>query len=78
MSSTDPTTVGVLQNVDGAFKALQAARQVLDSGVAAPDMDDLTELASLMAAIGEQLMAVNHLMVNQTRLAERDRARRRA
>ncbi len=78
MSSTDPTTVGVVQRVDGAFKALQAARQVLDSGAAAPDMDDLMELASLMAAIEEQLMAVNSLMVNQTRMAERDRARRRA
>ena len=77
MSSTDPTTAGVLQNVDGAFKALRTARQVLDSGEAAPDMDDLMELASSMAAIGEQLMAVNSLMVNQTRLAERDRARRR-
>jgi hypothetical protein len=40
-------------------------------------MDDLMELASLMAAIGEQLMAVNHLMVDRTRRAEQDRARRR-
>lgn len=78
MSSTDPTTVGVLQNVDGAFKALRTARQILDSGEAAPDMDDLMELASSMAAIQEQLMAVNHLMVDRTRRAEQDRARRRA
>jgi hypothetical protein len=78
VSSTDATTVGVLQNVDGAFKALRAARQVLDSGAAAPDMDDLMELASLMAATGEQLMAVNHLMVDRTRRAEQERARRRA
>lgn len=78
MSSTDPTTAGVLQNVDGAFKALRTARQVLDSGEAAPDMDDLMELASSMAAIQEQLMAVNHLMVDRTRRAEQDRARRRA
>jgi hypothetical protein len=41
-------------------------------------MDDLMGLANSMAAIQEQLVAVNSLMVNQTRLAERDRARRRA
>jgi hypothetical protein len=77
VSSIDPTTVGVLQNVDGASKALLTARQILDSGAAAPDIDDLMELASLMATIEEQLMAVNHLMVDRTRRAEQDRARRR-
>ncbi len=78
MTSTDPATVGVLREVDSAFKTLKHARQILDSGQSAPDMDDLMELASLMAGMQEQLAAVNSLMVDRTRRAERDRALRRA
>jgi hypothetical protein len=78
VTSIDPATVGVHRELNSALKALQTARQALESGAAAPDIDDLMGLANSMAAIQEQLMAVNSLMVNQTRLAERDRARRRA
>ena len=78
MTSIDPATVGVHRELDGAFKALQNARQILERGEAAPDIDDLMGLANSMAAIGEQLMAVNSLMVDRTRRAEQNRARRRA
>jgi len=71
MSSTDPTTIGVHRALHEALNAAREARHRLDNGNAAPDLDDLVELGTLLAALSESAMAVNSAMMAKARLAQR-------
>jgi hypothetical protein len=68
MSSTDPTTIGVHRALHEALNAAREARH-LDDGNAAPDLDDLVELGTLLAALSESVLAVNSAMMAKARLA---------
>ena len=67
MSSTDPTTIGVHRALHEALNAAREARHRLDDGNAAPDLDDLVELGTLLAALSESVMAVNSVMMAKAR-----------
>jgi hypothetical protein len=69
MSSTDPTTIGVHRALHEALIAAREARHRLDDGTAAPDLDDLVELGTLLAALSDSVMAVNSGMMARARLA---------
>ncbi len=69
MSSTDPTTIGVHRALHEALNSARQARQRMDDGDAAPDLDDLVELGTLLAALSESVMAVNAEMMTRARLA---------
>ncbi len=70
MSSTDPTTIGVHRALHEALNAAREARHHLEDGTAAPDLDDLVELGTLLAALSESVMAVNSEMMTKARLAQ--------
>lgn len=70
MSSTDPTTIAVHRALHEALNSARQARQRLDDGHAAPDLDDLVELGTLVAALSENVMAVNSAMTAKARLAQ--------
>ena len=59
MSSSDPTTIGVHRALHEALNSAREARHRLDDGDAAPDLDDLVELGTLLAGLSEAVMAVN-------------------
>jgi hypothetical protein len=67
MSSTDPTTIGVHRALHEALNSAREARHRLDDGDAAPDLDDLVELATLLAGLSEATTAVNSGMVAKAR-----------
>ena len=69
MSSTDPTTIGVHRALHEALNSAREARNRLPDGDAVPDLDDLMELAKLLAALSESVMAVNSEMMAKARLA---------
>jgi hypothetical protein len=69
VSSTDPTTIGVHRALHEALNSAREARRRLDDGNAAPDLDDLVELGTLLAALSESVMAVNSAMMAKARLA---------
>jgi hypothetical protein len=69
MSSTDPTTIGVHRALHEALNSAREARHRLDDGDATPDLDDLVELGTLLAALSESVMAVNSGMMAKARLA---------
>ena len=69
MSSTDPTTIAVHRALHEALISAREARQHLDDGDAAPDLDDLVELSTLLAALSESVMAINSGMAAKARLA---------
>jgi hypothetical protein len=69
VSSSDPTTIGVHRALHEALISAREARQRLDDGDAAPDLDDLVELSTLLAALSESVMAVNSGMMEKARLA---------
>ena len=69
MSSTDPTTIGVHRALHEALNSAREAQHRLDDGDAAPDLDDLVELGTLLAALSESVMAVNAGMMARARLA---------
>ncbi len=69
VSSTDPTTIGVHRARHEALNSAREARQRLDDGDAVPDLDDLVELGTLLAALSETVMAVNSVMMAKARLA---------
>jgi hypothetical protein len=69
MSSTDPTTIGVHRALHEALNSAREARHRLENGNALPDLDDLVELGSLLAALSESAMAVNSEMMVKARLA---------
>ncbi len=69
MSSTDPTTIGVHRALHEALNSARQARQRLNDGDAAPDLDDLAALGTLLAALSETVMAVNSGMLEKARLA---------
>jgi len=69
MSSTDPTTIGVHRALHEALNSAREARHRLQDGDAAPDLDDLVELGTLLAGLSESVMAVNAEMMARARLA---------
>jgi len=69
VSSTDPTTIAVHRALHEALISAREARRHLDDGDAAPDLDDLVELGTLLAALAESVMAVNSGMMAKARLA---------
>ncbi len=69
MSSTDPTTIGVHRALHEALNSAREARHRLDDGDATPDLDDLVELGTLLAALSENVMAINSAMMTNARLA---------
>ena len=71
MSSTDPTTIGVHRALHEALNSAREAQHRLDEGDAAPDLDDLVELGTLLAALSESVMAVNSGMMAKARARAR-------
>ena len=69
MSSTDTTTIGVHRALHEALNSAREAQHRLEDGDATPDLDDLVELATLLAALSESAMAVNSGMMAKARLA---------
>jgi hypothetical protein len=69
VSSTDPTTIGVHRALHEALNSAREARHRLDEGTAAPDLDDLVELSTLLTALSENVMAVNSEMMTKARQA---------
>jgi hypothetical protein len=69
VSSTDTTTIGVHRALHEALNSAREARHRLDDGNAAPDLDDLVELGTLLAALSETVMSVNSVMMAKARLA---------
>jgi hypothetical protein len=69
VSSTDSTTIGVHRALHEALNSAREARQRFDDGDAAPDLDDLAELGTLLAALSESVMAVNAGMAAKARAA---------
>jgi hypothetical protein len=69
MNSTDPTTIGVHRALHEALNSAREARHRLEEGNATPDLDDLVELATLLAGLSESVMAVNSEMMAKARLA---------
>jgi len=70
MSSTDATTIGVHRALHEALNSARQARDRLQDGDATPDLDDLAELATLVAALSESVMAVNAGMAAKARDAK--------
>ena len=73
MSSTDSTTIGVHRALHEALNSAREARHRLEDGDAAPDLDDLVELVTLLAGLSEAMMAVNSGMTAKARLAQEAR-----
>jgi hypothetical protein len=69
MSSTDPTTIGVHRALHEALIAAREAQHRFDNGDATPDLDDLVELGTLLAALSESVMAVNSGMMAKAHAA---------
>jgi len=69
VSSTDETTIGVHRALHEALNSAREARHRVEDGDAAPDLDDLVELGTLLAALSESIMAVNSAMMAKARLA---------
>jgi len=69
MSSTDPTTIGVHRALHEALISAREARKRLDDGDAAPDLDDLVELSTLVAGLSESITAINSEMTAKARRA---------
>ena len=69
MSSTDPTTIGVHRALHEALNSAREARHHLDDGDATPDLDDLVELATLLAGLSESVTAVNSGMIAKAHAA---------
>jgi len=69
VSSTDPTTIGVHRALHEALNSAREARQRFDDGNAAPDLDDLVELGTLLASLSESVMAINSGMMAKARQA---------
>jgi hypothetical protein len=70
MSSTDPTTIGVHRALHEALNSAREARKRLDDGDAAPDLDDLVELSTLLAALSESIMTISSEMTAKARRAQ--------
>jgi hypothetical protein len=69
VSSTDPTTIAVHRALHEALNSAREARHHFDEGDAAPDLDDLVQLGTLLAGLSEAVMAVNSGMTEKARLA---------
>lgn len=69
MSSSDRTTIGVHRALHEALNSAREAQHLLDDGDAAPDLDDLAELAKLVAGLSETVTAINAEMTEKARAA---------
>jgi hypothetical protein len=69
MSSTDPVTIGVHRALHEALNSAREARHHLEDGGAAPDLDDLVELGTLLSGLSESIMAINAGMIAKAREA---------
>jgi hypothetical protein len=69
MSSTDATTIGVHRALHEALNSAREARHRFDDGDAAPDLDDLVELGTLVAGLSEAVVAINSGMLAKARAA---------
>ncbi len=67
MSSTDTTTIGVHRALHEALNSAREAQHLLDGGDAAPDLDDIAALGTMLAALTDTVMAVNAQMVAKAR-----------
>ena len=67
MSSPDDTTIAVHRALHEALNSAREAQHHLEDGEAAPDLDDLVELGTLLAALSESVMAVNSGMTAAAR-----------
>jgi hypothetical protein len=65
VSSTDPVIAGTLQALDTARKTLGDAYERLAESAAVPDVGDVAETTTLVAAVAENMMKVNSLMVGR-------------
>jgi hypothetical protein len=70
MSSTDSTTIGVHRALHEALNSAREAHKRLGDGEAAPDLDDLVELGTLLAGLSESLSAINTGMLAAARAAQ--------
>jgi hypothetical protein len=70
MSSTDTTTIGVHRALHEALNSAREAQHHLESGDAAPDLDDLVEVGKLLAGLSESIMAINSEMTAKARQAQ--------
>jgi hypothetical protein len=70
MSSTDPATIGVHRALHEALNSAREARHRLEDGDATPDLDDLVELATLLAGLSEAATAINSEMIAKARDAK--------
>jgi hypothetical protein len=69
VSSNDTATIGVHRALHEALISAREAQRHLNDGDATPDLDDLVELGTLLAALSESVMAVNSEMMKKARLA---------
>lgn len=69
MSSPDTTTIAVHRALHEALNSAREAKQLLDDGEARPDLDDMVELGTMVAAISENVLAINATMAARTRMA---------
>jgi hypothetical protein len=74
MSSNDATTIGVHRSLHEALNSVREARHHLEDVDATPDLDDLVELGTLLAALSEGAMAVNAEMTAKARAAQKSTA----
>jgi hypothetical protein len=70
MSSNDTTTIAVHRALHEALNSAREARHHLEGGEATPDLDDLHELATLLASLSEATTAVNAEMTAKARDAK--------
>lgn len=65
MSSTDPAVTGALQALDAAWRALADAHQRLIASDAVPEVEDIAAATTLVAAVSENALKVNGLMIGR-------------
>lgn len=66
VSSADPVITGALAALDAARKTLGEAHERLADSNAVPDVADIAETTTLVAAVAENLMKVNGLMIGRS------------
>jgi len=69
MSSTDTTTIAVHRALHEALNSAREAKQLLNDGDARPDLDDMADLGTMVAAISENVLAINATMAVRARMA---------
>jgi hypothetical protein len=69
MSSPDTTTIAVHRALHEALNSAREAKHLLDDGEARPDLDDMVDLGTMVAAISENVLAINATMAARARMA---------